>query len=313
MNRAPGKNKFWYLFGPFLIYWGIEFVGAMLAALVLIIVSVPEVMQSVTWTDSMTNEEFAQAAVQMQKVLLDMAARYQVQMLAAAALLTIPVLAVLYRRDRKQEQIQNLPVNKKAPPYQYIWTAILGISVCIGGNVLIIMTNLAFSSSSYQNASAVFYTPPFPVQVICLGFIIPISEELLFRGLLFKRCRGMMEFLPAALSISILFGFSHGNLVQFIYAFGLGMLLAYVCEKYGSLKAAILLHVTANLTSLIMTRIGLLDWICSAFIRLAVSVVGCAFLGAVMFVLIQRIDEKPEGADKPGNPGDSGLTKDMFR
>ena len=226
MNKAPGKNRFWYLFGPFLIYWGIEFVGAMIASLVMVIVSVPEVIQSVAWKDSMTNEEFMEAAAQMQTMLLDMAARYQVQMLAAAALLTIPVLALLYRRDRLQEQMQGLPVNKKAPAYQYIWTAILGAMVCIGGNVLIVMTNLAF--------------------------VIPVSEELLFRGLLFRRCRALMGFFPAALSISILFGFSHGNLVQFLYAMGLGMLLAYVCEKYGSLKAAILLHVTANLTSLIM-------------------------------------------------------------
>ncbi len=313
MNRTPGKNRFWYLFGPFLIYWGIEFIGAMLASFVMVIVSVPEIMQSVAWKDSMTNEDFAEAAVQMQKVLLDMVARYQVQMLAAAALLTIPVLAVLYRRDRKQEQIQNLPVNKKAPLPQYIWTLILGIAVCIGGNVLIIMTNLAFVSKSYQNTSEVFYDPPFLIQVLCLGIIIPVSEELLFRGLLFKRCRGLMGFWPAALSISILFGFSHNNLVQFLYAMGLGLLLAYVCEKYGSLKAPVLLHMTANLTSLVITEIGFLDWVCTAFMRLAVSAVACAFLGAVMFVLIQRIDEKPEGFDKPQDPGNTGLTQDMFR
>ena len=313
MNKAPGKNRFWYLFGPFLIYWGVEFVGAMIASLVLVIVSVPEVIQSVTWTDSMTNEEFTQAAVQMQTALMDMVARYQVQMLAAAALLTIPVLSALYRRDRKQEALQHLPVNKKAPLSQYIWTLLLGIVVCIGGNVLIVMTNLAFVSESYQNTSAVFYAPGFAVQVICLGFIMPVSEELLFRGLLFKRCRALMGFLPASLSISILFGFSHGNLVQFLYAMGLGMLLAYACEKYGSLKAPVLLHVTANLTSLIITETGFLDWVCTAFLRLAVSVVACAFVGAVMFVLIQRIDEKPEGTDQTGDSGNNPLTKDMFR
>lgn len=313
MNRTPGKNRFWYLFGPFVIYWGIEFVGAMIASLVMVIVAVPEIMQSVAWKDSMTNEDLAEVAVQMQNMLIDMVARYQVQMLAAAALLTIPVLAVLYRRDRKQEQIQNLPVNKKAPLSQYIWTVILGITVCIGGNVLIVMTNLALISEGYQNTSAVFYNPPFVIQVICLGLIIPVSEELLFRGLLFKRCRALMGFWPAALSISILFGFSHGNLVQFLYALGLGLLLAYACEKYGSLKAPVLLHMTANLTSLIVTEMGFLDWVCMAFMRLAVTVVLCAFLGAVMFVLIQRIDEKPEGSDKPEEPGSNGLTKDMFR
>lgn len=299
MNSTPKKNRFWHLFGPFLLYWGIEWVAAVVAALVMIAMSMPEIIQSVAWKDTMTNEEITRAAMQMQSAMLEMAAHYQVQMLAAAALCTIPVMAVLYHRDRKLEEMLHLPVNKKAPLKQYIWTVILGIAACIAVNVLIIMTDLAFASEGYQNASAAFYAPSFPIQIICLGVIIPISEELIFRGLLFKRCRELMGFLPAAAGISILFGFTHGNLVQLLYAIGLGLLLAYVYEKYGSLKAAILLHITANMTSLILTETGALVWMCSAFIRLAVAVVASAFFGAVAFVMIQRIDEKPEGAKKP--------------
>ena len=293
------------MFGPFLLYWGIEWVAAMVAAMVVVLFSVPEMIQSVAWKDSMTNEEITRAAMQMQSAMLEITARYQVQMLAAAALCTIPVMAVLFHRDRKMEELLKLPVNKKAPMKKYIWTVILGIAVCIGGNVLIVMTNLAFPSEGYQNTSAIFYEPSFPVQVICLGVIIPISEELIFRGLLFKRCRELMGLLPAAAGISILFGFTHGNLVQLLYAIGLGMLLAYVYEKYGSLRAAVLLHITANMTSLILTETGGLVFICSAFLRLAAAVAVCAFLGAAAFVMIQRIDEKPEGA---GNLKDFGIS-----
>lgn len=305
MNNTPKKSKFWHLFGPFLLYWGIEWVAAMVAAMVVVLFSVPEMIQSVAWKDSMTNEEITRAAMQMQSAMLETTARYQVQMLAAAALCTIPVMAVLFHRDRKMEELLKLPVNKKAPLKKYIWTVILGIAACIGGNVLIVMTNLAFASEGYQNTSAIFYEPSFPVQVICLGVIIPISEELIFRGLLFKRCRELMGFLPAAAGISILFGFTHGNLVQLLYAIGLGMLLAYVYEKYGSLRAAVLLHITANMTSLILTETGGLVFICSAFLRLAAAVAVCAFLGAAAFVMIQRIDEKPEGA---GNLEDFGIS-----
>lgn len=304
MNSTPKKNRFWHLFGPFLLYWGIEWAAAMIAALVLIVFSMPEMMQSVAWKDAMTNEEIARAAMQIQSAMLETAARYQVQMLAAAALCTIPVMAALFHRDRKLEKVLHLPVNKKAPLQKYIWTAILGITVCTGGNVLIIMTDLAFVSEGYQNASAAFYAPSFLVQMICLGVIIPISEELIFRGLLFKRCRELMGFLPSAVGVSLLFGFTHGNLVQLLYAVGLGMLLAYVYEKYGSLRAAVLLHITANMTSLILTETGALTWMCSAFIRLAAAVVACAFLGAVAFVMIQRIDEKPETLEIKERMGD---------
>lgn len=302
MNSIPKKNRFWHLFGPFLLYWGIEWAAAVVAALVMIAMSMPEIIQSVAWKDSMTNEEITRAAMQMQSTMLETAAHYQVQMLAAAALCTIPVMAALFHKDRKLEEMLHLPVNKKAPLKKYIWTLILGTAACIAGNVLIIMTDLAFVSESYQNTSAVFYEPSFPVQVICLGVIIPVSEELVFRGILFKRCRELMGFLPAAAGISLLFGFTHGNLVQLIYAIGLGMLLAYVYEKYGSLKAAVLLHITANMTSLILTETGALAWMCSAFIRLAAAVVSCAFFGAVAFVMIQRIDEKPEGTENLEEP-----------
>lgn len=296
MNSAPRKSRFWHLFGPFLLYWGIEWVAAMVAALVMLVFSMPEMMQSAAWKDAMTNEEIASAAMQMQSAMLETAARYQVQMLAAAALCTIPVMAAMFHRDRKLEAILHLPVNKKAPLQKYIWTVILGIAVCIGGNLLIIMSNLAFVSEGYQNASAVFYAPSFPVQMVCLGIIIPISEELIFRGLLFKRCRELMGFLPSAAGISLLFGFTHGNLVQLLYAVGLGMLLAYVYEKYGSLRAAVLLHITANMTSILLTETGALAWMCSAFMRLAIAVVACAFFGAAAFVMIQRIEEKPEAS-----------------
>lgn len=305
MNKTPQKNRFWYLFGPFLLYWGIEFFAAMLAGLILVLISVPKIMDSVTWRESMTNDEITAAVSQIQSVLMEEAVHYQVQMLTLAALCTIPVMAFLFHRDRQREVMLHLPVNKKAPLYKYIWIVILGAAFCIGGNGLIVMSRLAFASQNYQNASAVFYDPPFWIQVICLGIIIPISEELIFRGLLFKRCRDFMGFLPAALCISILFGFNHGNLVQFLYAAGLGMFLAYTYEKYGSIRASVLLHITANLTSLIITETGTLNWLCGSFGRMAISIVVCAFLAAVSFVVIQKIEEKPDLPQVPGGFGES--------
>lgn len=303
MNKAPGNKRFWHLLGPFFLYWGMEFLGSMLAGMILLLMSVPEVVQSVSWKDSMTNEEMTEAVGQMQSIFLDLISRYQVQMLAVAALCTIPVMALLFYKDRKQEALLQLPVNKKAPLQKYFWILLLGTALCIGGNSLIFMADLTFISEGYQAASSVFYAPSFPVQVLCLGIIVPVSEELVFRGLLFKRCREFVGFIPAAAGISILFGFSHGNLVQFLYAAGLGMLLAYCYEKYGSLRASVLLHVTANLVSLILTETGTFTWICMSFGRLAASVIACAFFGAAAFVMIQRIDEKPENTGSPDGGG----------
>lgn len=302
MNKAPQKRGFWYVIGPYFLYWGVEFVGSMLAALILLLLSAPEMVEAVNWADTMSSEEMMQAVTQMQTTLLEQAAHYQVQMLALAALCTIPVMAFLFHRDRKREKVMQLPVNKKAPLSKYVWIVLLGLVVCIGVNGLVVLAELAFGSNAYQNASAVYYVPSFLVQILCLGIVVPLSEELIFRGILFKRSREWMSFFPAAFSISLLFGFHHGTMAQFLYALALGMLLCYVYEKYGSLKAPVLLHITANLTSLVLTETGTLTWMCSAFFRMAAAIIFCAFLGAVAFVLIQKIDEKPENSGLPDGP-----------
>lgn len=44
------------------------------------------------------------------------------------------------------------------------------------------------------------------------------------------------------------------NVVQGIYAFLLGILLAWICEKYQTIWAPILFHAAANLLSVICTE-----------------------------------------------------------
>ena len=43
--------------------------------------------------------------------------------------------------------------------------------------------------------------------------------------------------------------------------FLLGILLCYVYEKFGSMKAPIMLHIVLNLGSLIFTDIGVFNWL----------------------------------------------------
>ena len=78
------------------------------------------------------------------------------------------------------------------------------------------------------------------------------------------------------------------NLVQMLYGFLLGLMLAYVYEKYGSLKAPVAAHMAMNLLSVLATRYGLYNWM------LKDITVVCAMIASTMFVLIQRIEEKPE-------------------
>lgn len=310
MNKTPESKAFWRLLGPMLLYWGIEFVAQFITEMVLIIPNAREIVSSAELKDTMTNEEVQQATVQMALKATEIFLKYQVEILAITALCTIPLTMFLFSKDRKREREQNIAVNKKAPGSKYFLLVVLGSVVCIGGTCLATMANLAMASEAYQETSEVFYSAGFAVQILCLGMISPVAEELMYRGVLYKRVRENGGFWRAALSSALLFAMSHGNLVQFLYAFGLGLLLAYVYEKYGSLKAPVFLHMTANITSLVLTEVGVFDWIVLSPERLAISVIACAFVGAVMFVLIQRIEEKPDTSEEAQ---DDKVTPDMFR
>ena len=78
---------------------------------------------------------------------------------------------------------------KKAAFGKYILIVGISIPVALGVNNLLLLSNLSEVSEGYKQASEMLYTPSLPVQIICLGIVIPIMEELIFRGLLFKRLR----------------------------------------------------------------------------------------------------------------------------
>ncbi|MBI3010528.1 MAG: CPBP family intramembrane metalloprotease [Candidatus Omnitrophica bacterium] len=77
-------------------------------------------------------------------------------------------------------------------------------------------------------------------------FLGPIAEELYFRGVVFASLRRYTSHFWAALLSGSLFAFLHTNLAGFLPILMLGMLLANVYERTGSLSGAIIIHVLHN-------------------------------------------------------------------
>lgn len=225
--------------------------------------------------------------------------RYTTQLEGVTAIIVIPVILYMFHKDRKNERLAGVIPNRKAPLWKY--GAVIGIAaaLCVGLNNLILISGIFSYSASYQQTSESLYSAPFGMQLLCLGVLVPISEELVFRGMMFKRMREQSGFMYAAFFSSLVFAILHGNMVQMLYAFATGMMLSYVYEKYGSVKAPAAAHVVMNLISVAATQFGLFGWLMEDNLRISVVTVLCAAFAATMFVLIQRIDEKPV---LPGGP-----------
>lgn len=127
-----------------------------------------------------------------------------------------------------------------------------GGAAAICFNDLLKLSGLMERFPGYETTNALLYAPPLWQQIALAGILVPAAEELVFRGLVYRTLRQRFRFLPAAALSSALFGFYHGSVVQGIYAFFVGMVLAYGLEVSESLAGAILVHIGANLTVILL-------------------------------------------------------------
>jgi len=96
------------------------------------------------------------------------------------------------------------------------------------------------------------FSADLPEQIIVLGLLSPLSEELLFRGIIFGNCKRMMPETAGALLTSALFTLLHLNPIQMIYAFPMALVMQLFFHLEGSLTAPLVFHIGANLTSVLV-------------------------------------------------------------
>jgi hypothetical protein len=82
--------------------------------------------------------------------------------------------------------------------------------------------------------------------VILIGFIIPIVEELFFRGIIYSLLRNNLRQLYSYLISAVIFGMVHTSLPVAVAAFFSGLLLAWIAENSQSIFPPIISHVINN-------------------------------------------------------------------
>ncbi len=278
-QRSPGQ-RIWRLIGPIIVKMAVAFVVEAIAILLYAMFVRPETFQTAT-----SQEELMQKTLELTDGIL----KYATEISALAALCTIPILAWMFQKDRKAEKENEIEQPEKASLWKYILIVGISIPAALGVNNLLLLSNISEMSESYKQVSEMLHTPSLPVQIICLGIIIPIMEELIFRGLIFKRLRENIPMLPAVIYSALFFGLYHGNLVQIIYGTVCGLLLGYVYEKFGSLKAPILMHMIMNILACIVTEVNGFTWILEQPMRMGIITVLCAVMASGMFVQIKEM------------------------
>ena len=135
----------------------------------------------------------------------------------------------------------------------------LAISSSYFFNILFGLLKLNRLSNTYQQVEEKQLAVPVILAVLIYGIITPFCEEIMFRGIVFRKLKKFMPYLGAMLLQACLFGLYHGNIVQGLYGFFMGLLLAFVYELYDNFIAPLLFHMLSNLAILLTAYVPVIS------------------------------------------------------
>ncbi len=144
----------------------------------------------------------------------------------------------------EQEKLWHLRPN---PPGSYLLLGMASLGLVLGLNLFLELSGITGLSQAYQSAAGAQHGAWLPLGLFAYGIVSPLAEELVFRGAVYGRLRCSWSFPWAAVLSAALFAVYHGNLVQGIYAFVMGLFLAYAYGYTGRFLAPAAIHMTANL------------------------------------------------------------------
>ena len=137
------------------------------------------------------------------------------------------------------------------------WRIFMGIACFVSGGILDrvwsqVLLWLRVQDYFSNQTQEQLLASQLAVQIIGLGILVPVAEELIFRGLLYARLRRMLPVWASVLTASVIFALYHGNMIQILFAFPMAIILTLLYEKGKWISYPILFHMGVNLTTVVL-------------------------------------------------------------
>ena len=140
--------------------------------------------------------------------------------------------------------------------YQCLIIVVIGIVLMYGFSPLTNYIQYVLSLIGFKNASFNFLdfsnVGMLIFNIIVVGFLPAVFEELMFRGIVFNGLKkdGIKK---AIVFTGLMFAIMHLSIHQTVYQFVLGMLLCYLVYETGSIVSSMLLHFFNNAFILVLS------------------------------------------------------------
>ena len=161
------------------------------------------------------------------------------------------IVAVIFIRKIAQNAIMKTKDEEKLKHLKadstksYVLFGLVTLFGAIGINVLFELVGLTRRAEGYQALMENGLNTNVIIGILCMGIIIPIADELVFRGMLFNLLKRFYSMKQAILLSSLIFGLYCVDSVQGMYNLAAGFVMAYAYEYYGNFLAPVLVHVVS--------------------------------------------------------------------
>ena len=201
------------------------------------------------------------------------------------------VLFPMIDEEREEQQKERKARGEKEagrgnPVLRYAALAVFAAASVVFFNTLVSISGLTERSAAFQETARNQYAVSMGMGLFLYAGVSAVAEEIVFRFLLYNRLRRFGD--RAAFGVvasAFLFAVYHGNIVQGVYAFVLGVLIACAYIYFDNFFAPVLFHGVGNAVIFLSNMIpGVYDIVFSPvmfWIFGLVTAAGCLYFASV--------------------------------
>ena len=180
----------------------------------------------------------------------------QVQQFSVVAIIysIIQIIALFFFLRSREKREKRYVLKEKNEGKSYLSTVVITFgSIGIAMGWMIIAPLLAQISSFwaeqieiYEQISSITSNENIFLTLISVCFLVPIAEELVFRGLVLSEFRRVMPDWVGVIVTAVIFGIAHMNPIQSVYAAVCGIMFGLVYIWTESIYQSIFMHIIFN-------------------------------------------------------------------
>lgn len=163
--------------------------------------------------------------------------------------LIVLVPTVLFLLGTRTNSVRLIAHNR--PKFTTTLLVVVFTFLCMPAIIAVNAFSMLFVDNEVAGLQSYMLSVPWWQILLMVGIIGPVSEEFVFRGVIYHGYKTSQRFVGSMLLSALLFGLTHLNFNQMSYAVLVGIVSVLLLEGSGSIFYSMLFHICINTTNVV--------------------------------------------------------------